>query len=250
MVLPPVVALEHVTVTFGGVTALDDVTLRVHPGERVALVGPSGAGKSTLLGLCRATVAPTGGQVTIQGVPLDGLQGRQLRRVRAAIGTVHQHLHLIGPLRVVHNVNAGLLGTWTRRGALWSLLRPQRIEEVVDALARVGMADKIYERADRLSGGEQQRVALARVLAQAPALVLADEPIASLDPARGRDVMDLLRDVGGGDGRALLVSLHAFELARSHCDRVVGLRGGRIVFDAPAGEVTDAMAASLYRIDP
>ncbi len=250
MVLPPVVALEHVTVAFGGVTALDDVTLRVHRGDRVALVGPSGAGKSTLLGLFRATVAPTAGQVTIQGVPLDGLQGRELRHVRAAIGTVHQHLHLVGRLRVVHNVNAGLLGTWTRRRALWSLFRPRDVHDVVDALARVGIADKVHERTDRLSGGEQQRVALARVLVQDPALVLADEPIASLDPARGREVMDLLSDVGAGDDRALLVSLHAFELARSHCDRVVGLRAGRIVFDAPAAEVTNAMAASLYRIDP
>lgn len=249
MVAPPVVALEHVSVTFGSVTALDDVSLRVHAGERVALVGPSGAGKSTLLGLCRASVAPTQGQVTVQGVPLEGLQGRELRRVRATIGMVHQHLHLVGRLRVVHNVNAGLLGMWTRRRALWSLIRPRGVDHAREALARVGIADKLHERTDRLSGGEQQRVALARVLVQDPALVLADEPIASLDPARAREVMELLRDVGAGDDRALLVSLHAFELARAHCDRVVGLREGRVVFDVQAAEVTDAMASALYRID-
>lgn len=246
---PPVVCLEHVSVSFGGLMALEDVSLRIDAGERVALVGPSGAGKSTLLGLCRATVAPSSGKVEIQGRDVSRLQGRQLRRVRGAIGTVHQQLHLAGRLRVVHNVNAGRLGSWTRRQALWSLLRPQAVDVVVEALTQVGIADKVQERTDQLSGGEQQRVALARVLVQDPALVLADEPVSSLDPVRGREVMDLLRDVGAGH-RSLIVSLHAFELALTHCDRVIGLRAGRIVFDSPAAAVTDTMAAELYRIGP
>ena len=182
------------------------------------------------------------------GVALQELRGRALRRLRARIGTIHQQLHLVDRLRVVHNVNAGRLGRWSRRRAWWSLLRPQGVEEVAQALERVGIGDKLEERTDRLSGGEQQRVALARVLVQDPAVVLADEPVSSLDPARGREVLELLCTVAATPQRALLVSLHAPELATGFCDRVVGLRAGRVVFDVPAGQVTAAMTAELYRI--
>lgn len=243
-----VVALDRVTVVLDGNRALEGVDLVVRAGERVALVGPSGAGKTTLLRLCNAGTAPSRGAVSVLGVDLGAASPTQLRAVRRRIGTVPQQLHLVGPLRVVHNVNAGRLGAWSAARAVRSLVRPVEVGTARQALAQVGIAGKLFERTDRLSGGEQQRVALARVLVQQPDLILADEPVASLDPARAEEVMDLLADVVAEQARTLLVSLHDFDLARRRCDRVVGLRHGRMVFDLPAPDVTEEHGAALYRI--
>ena len=244
------VSLRSVRVVYDRHAALDGFDLEVAAGERVALVGPSGAGKTTVLRLCTAGVRPTSGRVEVLGRDLDAASRDDLRDVRRRVGTVYQQLHLVGPLRVVHNVNAGRLGTWSRRRSLRSLVRPVEAGVARDALARVGIGDKLYERTDRLSGGEQQRVALARVLVQEPELILADEPVSSLDPARGEEVMDLLSEVVAGRGRTLLVSLHDFDLARRRCDRIVGVKAGRVAFDLPAAEVTDDLGAELYRITP
>ena len=245
----PVLALESVTVEVAGTRALDDVSLAVSAGERVALVGPSGAGKTTLLMVVNGTVAPQRGGVTVLGASPAAMD-RQARDVRRRVGTIYQQLHLAGRLQVVHNVNGGHLPQWSLGRAVWSLLRPQQVGDVRAVLDRVGIAHKLRQRTDRLSGGEQQRVAIARVLAQQPELILADEPIASLDPARGREVMDLLRSLADEAGCTLVVSLHALDMARSHCDRIVGLRGGRVAFDAPASDVTDELAAALYDLRP
>jgi phosphonate transport system ATP-binding protein len=243
-----VVSLCGVGAVLGGHPALDGIDLEVRAGERVALVGPSGAGKTTVLRLCTAALAPTSGSVSVLGHDLGSATPAEVRALRRRIGSVYQQLHLVGPLRVVHNVNAGRLGTWTPARAVRSLVRPVEVDEARQALDRVGIADKLLERTDRLSGGEQQRVALARVLVQDPELILADEPVSSLDPARAEEVMDLLGDVVAGRDRTLVVSLHDFELARRRCDRVVGLRAGRVVFDLPAGHVNDDAGAALYRI--
>ncbi len=242
-------ALRGVSVRHGRLSALEDVDLEVAEGERVAVVGPSGAGKSTLLGLLNGSVQPTAGRVEVLGRDLATLRGRELRSVRRRIGTISQQFDLVGPLRVVHNVNAGHLARWSLQTSVWSLLRPRRLAEAEAALRRVGVDDKLHERTDRLSGGEQQRVALARVLVQDPVAIVADEPISSLDPERGREVMDLLRDLVVERSKTLVVSVHAFGYARTHCERVIGLRGGRVNFDLPAAEVDDAVGASLYRID-
>lgn len=243
-----VVSLRAVRVVRGDVAALDGVDLTVRSGERVALVGPSGAGKSTLLGLCAGAVAPDEGRVEVLGQDLPAANARELATVRQRIGTVHQQLHLVGPLRVVHNVNAGRLGHWSRTRALRSLVSPLEIDTARQALDRVGIADKLLLRTDQLSGGEQQRVALARVLVQQPDLVLADEPVSSLDPARAEEVMDLLCDVVAGHSRTLVVSLHNFDLAVRRCDRVVGLRHGKVAFDLPVDQVDDEMRRRLYQI--
>lgn len=155
----------------------------------------------------------------------------------------------MGALRVVHNVNAGRLHRWSLPRAVLSLAWPRERADVRRQLARVGLAGRLDERTDRLSGGEQQRVALARVLVQDPAAIVADEPVASLDPARAEEVMALLAGLVAERATTLVVSLHAFELALAHCDRVVGLRGGRVLFDLPPGEVTPERAAALYRIE-
>jgi phosphonate transport system ATP-binding protein len=243
-----VVRLSQVHVTYGGHPALADVTLHVDQGERVALVGPSGAGKSTLLRVCTGAVTPTQGSAEVFGRNVASAPPPELRDLRRRVATVHQHLNLVGSLRVVHNVNAGRLGSWGRARALRSLVRPLEVDAARAALEQVGIADKLLERTDRLSGGEQQRVALARALVQRAPLILADEPVSSLDPARAGEVMALLGGVVADADRTLLVSLHDFELARRTCDRVVGIRGGRVVFDLPARDVTDDAGRELYRI--
>jgi phosphonate transport system ATP-binding protein len=231
------------------VAALTDCSFTLYAGERVALLGPSGAGKSTLLGLLNGSLAPSSGQVTIMGQSVGGLGPRQLRRLQRLVGMVYQQHHLVGNLSVIHNVNAGHLGRWSLAKAIWSLLWPQEVATAVQALAQVGIAEKLYARTDRLSGGQQQRVALARVLVQDPAVILADEPISSVDPERSREMMDLLRHLSETTGKTLVISLHDVKFAVSHCDRILGLRQGKILFDAPTTQVTEAMMADLYQLE-
>jgi phosphonate transport system ATP-binding protein len=242
----PAVRLEGVCVSYGGVPALRDVSLVVSVGERVALLGPSGAGKSTLLGLLNGTVVPDAGTVTVLGEQPAALGPARLRALRTRIGTVPQRLDLVGPLRVVHNVNAGRLARWSLGRALWSLVRPQGLPEVLAALERVGLADRVHDRCEDLSGGQQQRVALARLLVQDPELLLTDEPVSSLDPALAAQVLDLLSGLAA-DGRTLLTSLHDPVLAARTCDRLVGLREGRVVLDLPAPAVATGTLDALYR---
>jgi phosphonate transport system ATP-binding protein len=246
--MTPVVSLRQVGVRYGAQPALVDITLDVAEGERVALVGPSGAGKTTLLRLCNGAIGQTDGEVIVLGHRLLGVPDREARAVRRRVGAMYQQLHLVGPLRVIHNVNAGRLGSWSTARALRSLLRPVEVEAARAALASLGIEHKLFERTDRLSGGEQQRVALARVLIQRPDLILADEPVSSLDPSRSEEVMGLLTDVVAGR-RTLMVSLHDFGIARRRCDRLVGLRHGRVVFDLPASQVTDQHGVDLYRTE-
>lgn len=240
--------LEGVSCRFGAVTALTDCSLAIAPGERVALIGPSGAGKSTLLSLLNGSQVPNTGRVVIMGQDISRLNTRKRRQIQRLVGTVYQQHHLVGNLAVVHNVNAGHLGRWSLPRALWSLVWPQAVPTAAQALAQVGIVDKLYTRTDRLSGGQQQRVALARVLVQDPAAILADEPISSVDPERSRAMMDLLRQLSETTGKTLVISLHEVEFAVKYCDRIIGLRQGQILFDAPAPEVSAAMMANLYQL--
>ncbi len=240
--------LNHVSKQFGNLAALHDVSLSVRAGERVALVGPSGAGKSTLISLLNGTQLADVGQVRVLGQDVAQLNSKQLRAIQRRIGTVYQQFHLVDNLAVVHNVNAGQLGRWSLARAAFSLLRPFNTQTAFEALTKVGIPGKLYERTGQLSGGEQQRVAIARVLVQNPDAILADEPIASLDPERAREVMDLLSHLAQEMGKTLIVSVHAIEFANSHCQRMVGLRNGRIHFDAPPEQVTPEMVRTLYEI--
>ncbi len=217
-------------------------------GSRVAVIGASGAGKSTLLGVLDGSVTPTAGRVEVHGAEPAALRGRELRRLRARTGTVRQHLDLPGPLRVVHNVNAGRLGAWSTARAAWSLVRPQGTAEVRAALDRVDLADRLHERTDRLSGGQRQRVAVARLLVQRPDLVLADEPASALDPALADVVLSLLGELATEQDGALVAALHDPALALRHCDRVIGLDSGRIVLDAPASSLTVAGLEGFYGV--
>ena len=239
-----VLALDAVSCRFGSVAALHSVSLTVAKGDRIALVGPSGAGKSTLLSLLNGSLRPNEGTVQVLGRSLHLLSGSDRRKVQRQIGTVYQQHNLVGNLAVIHNVNAGCLGRWPLWKAMWSLVWPQNVKAAQQALAQLGIADKLYARTERLSGGQQQRVALARVLLQDPAIVLADEPVASVDPARSHDIMMQLMALG--QNRTLVVSLHDVALARMYCDRIIGLRQGSILFDLPTADVSDEQLSALY----
>lgn len=241
--------LRGVTKTFGTLHVLKEIDLRIDHGEHVALVGPSGAGKSTLIGLLNGSLYPTSGEVRTLGQDLGHLSLSKRRQIQRQIGTIHQQFHLVNNLRVIHNVNAGHLGRWSFAKALLSLFWPLDVELAFQALEQVGIPDKLYEVTAHLSGGQQQRVALARALVQDPRVILADEPIASLDPERGRELMDLMRQLSRKANKTLVTSIHSVEFARSHFQRVIGLREGRVAFDCPPAEITSSMIEALYRID-
>ncbi|KYC36520.1 ABC transporter ATP-binding protein [Scytonema hofmannii PCC 7110] len=242
--------LKNVTKQFGRFQSLRNINLKIYSGERIALVGPSGAGKSTLLSLLNGTLQPTQGEVWVLGRNLVNLSPKSLRQVQKQIGTIYQQFHLVDNLQVIHNVNAGHLGRWSFFKAAISLIYPLEVQTAFKALAQVGIPEKLYERTDRLSGGQQQRVAIARVLVQDPAAILADEPISSLDPERGREVMNLLCQLSEESGKTLVTSLHAIEYARSYFQRIIGLRQGEVLFDLSAGEVSSGVIEELYKIEP
>jgi phosphonate transport system ATP-binding protein len=227
--------------------ALDGIDLDVAPGERLAVLGPSGAGKSTLMALLNGSLPPSSGTVEVLGAALGSLSEPVRRRVQTRIGTVGQRLDLIEQVRVLHNVNAGRLARWGTWRSLLALAWPRPDEEVTTALDRVGLGWAVHEHTGRLSGGERQRVAIARVLVQRPDLVLADEPVSSLDPVRAAEVLNLIQSIDGAHGPAAsLVSLHQPALARAHCTRAVGLRAGRIVFDEPVANLAEHQLDALY----
>ncbi len=244
----PIFQLTNVHKLFGDLSALQDISLAIRPGERVALVGPSGAGKSTLISLLNGTQLADKGQVQILGQNPAHLNSSQLRSVQKRIGTVYQQFHLVDNLAVVHNVNAGKLGQWPFWRAAVSMIRPLAVDGAHQALTRVGIPEKLYERTGHLSGGQQQRVAIARVLVQNPDAILADEPIASLDPERSREVMDLLSNLAQEMGKTLVVSVHAIEYAFSHFERIIGLREGRLQFDEAPDNVPPDIVRQLYHI--
>ena len=219
-----------------------DIDLRVASGERVALVGPSGTGKTTLLRTINGQIAVRAGCIVFDGADLAGLTGTALRRVRRQIGFVAQKHDLVEPLRVHQNVMAGALGRWSDRRALRYLAWPHRDElaECEAALASVGLAHKLRAPTTALSGGEQQRVAIARALIQAPRLLLADEPVASLDPRTAKDILELLTNLARARGMALLCSLHQPELAARYFDRIIEVRQ-RTLFELAANNPADKL---------
>ncbi|NNE44828.1 MAG: ATP-binding cassette domain-containing protein [Gemmatimonadetes bacterium] len=242
--------MEECGVRFGPVAALRGVDLTVSAGECVALVGPSGAGKTTLLRLLNGMVTPTSGRVLRHGRDLAGLSARELRRERSRTGFIPQDFGLVPELRVLQNVAAGRAGRRGTLGVLRDVVLPAAatVDEIHTVLERVGIGDKLYERTDRLSGGQQQRVAIARAINQDPDVILADEPVASVDPARARDTLELLLDAARSQNRTLVVSLHDVELARSLFPRLVALRDGEIRFDRRPSDVTPQDFTDLYAI--
>ena len=229
-----------------GHRALRSVSFALAPGERVAIVGPSGAGKTSLLRIAASALRPSEGRVEALGANPWQLGAGALQRLRARIGVIHQAPPIPPRLRVVTAVLAGRLGAWPLRRALRSLVYPSDIAGARAALAHLDLADRLFDRCDRLSGGELQRVGIARVLYQQPPLLLADEPVSALDPALSEMAIGALVAQAEHSGATLLASLHAVDLALKWFPRIVGLRGGELVFDLPAAQVSTAMLRTLY----
>ncbi len=229
-----------------GQRALQDVNLTVSPGERLAVIGPSGAGKTSLLRLLATSLRPTTGQLELLGSDPWQLSASARQRLRTRIGLVHQSPPLPPRQRVVTAVSAGRLGQWPLWKALLNLLHPLDAAGARTALARLDIADKLFERCDQLSGGQLQRVGIARVLYQSPDLLLADEPVSAMDPVLAGHTLALLNREADARGIALVASLHAVELAVAHFPRIVGVRNGRILFDLPAAEVSRTALDALY----
>lgn len=242
--------IETVTKRYGTTLALDDVSFVVDPGEFVALLGPSGAGKSTLFRCVTRLVAPDTGVVRVLGRDMSALGGQELRLARRDVGLIFQQFNLISRLSAMDNVLAGRMGhASTLRVMLRQFTRADR-QLALAALDRVGLLERAGQRADSLSGGQQQRVAIARVLAQQARLLLADEPVSSLDPQSAENVLGILRNIARETGIAVVCALHQVDLARRYADRVVALRGGRKLLDVSVNAFDQNAFQELYGAHP
>jgi len=233
----------------GGHRALDGVSLEVAAGASVAVIGPSGAGKTSLLRVIGAALRPTAGTIAIDRVDPWSLPSGKMRRLRSRIGMIHQVPPLPPRQRVVTAVLAGRLGTWSFWKGLASLVYPADISGAREMLARVQLSERLFDRCDRLSGGQLQRVGVARALYQRPDLMLADEPVSSLDPQLADQAAGELIRESRARGVTLVASLHAVDLALKWFPRIVGLRDGAVAFDAPPVRVSDAMLRELYAVE-
>ncbi len=242
------ILFDHVSKVYpNGTVGLRDVDLTIQDGEFVAIIGRSGAGKSTLLRAVNRMHSITGGQLTVEGVDVSALRGKELRRFRRGIGMVFQSFNLVTRTTVIRNVLSARvpdLPFW--RVVLGAFRREDKLA-ALEALDKVGILDKAYIRADQLSGGQQQRVALARTLAQGPKIILADEPVAALDPVTARQVMEDFVRINREMGISILLNIHHVELALEYASRVIGIRAGEIVYDGPASQVDQAVLDDIYQ---
>jgi phosphonate transport system ATP-binding protein len=241
--------INGLTKRFGGKTAVDTVTLSIPRGQMVGVIGRSGAGKSTLLRMINRLAEPTGGAIMVGSTDITKLRGPELRSWQADCAMIFQQFNLVPRLDVLTNV---MLGRLNKRPTWKSLLKIFSDEEravAIAALERLGIAETALQRAGTLSGGQQQRVAIARALLQEPKIILADEPIASLDPRNAQIVMEALREINERDGITVVTNLHTLDTARHYCKRIVGMAGGRVVFDGGPDELTEAAARAIYGVD-
>lgn len=242
----PAVELCDVYKCYGTSTILEPLNVSITPGETIAIAGPSGAGKTTLLRIIAGSLAPDDGRVFLLGNDLSEMRpGKQLSR---SIGMIAQQFDLVPNLSALQNVMAGRLGEWSIWKSLVSLISPRDREVGYNALKRVGVLDRAHIRASRLSGGEQQRVAIARVLVQNPAIIVADEPVSSLDPVRSEEVVHLLVDIASEGQKTLIASIHSIDLATRKFGRIIGLRNGSVFFDVRGDEVSPQMLEELYSL--
>ncbi len=238
---------NHVGKTYpNGFQALKDINLQVEQGEFVAIIGLSGAGKSTLIRTINRMHDVTEGTLTVDGVDVMHLRGRELRRFRRKIGMIFQSFNLVTRTTVIRNVLTARVPELSWWRAIFGVYPKQDKLAALEALDQVGILDKAYVRADQLSGGQQQRVALARTLAQDPQIILADEPVASLDPVTAKQVMNDFLRINREMNITVLINIHHVELALQYASRVVGIRAGEIVYDGPASQVTKEILEEIY----
>jgi len=242
-------AVDGLTCRFGAKAAVDNASFSVAPGGFIGVIGRSGAGKSTLLRAINRLAPATEGRILYDGVDVTALRGRDLRKWRARAAMIFQQFNLVGRLDVLTNVLMGRLSeipVWRSLAQLWP---EQDIAIAMSALEQFDMAQLAAQRADQLSGGQQQRVAIARAMVQQPDIILADEPIASLDPRNTKIVMDALLRINKHFGITVLCNLHSLDLARGYCDRLIGMSAGRIVFDGAPAALTEHIARELYDLE-
>lgn len=241
------ITFSNVTKVYpNGTVGLKDVDLSIADGEFVAVIGRSGAGKSTLIRAINRMHPISSGTLTVNGTDVMRLSGKGLRRLRRGIGMIFQSFNLVTRTTVIRNVLTAFvpdLPLWRR--VLGIFPRSAKLK-ALEALDKVDILEKAYSRVDQLSGGQQQRVALARTLAQNPSIILADEPVAALDPVTAKAVMDDFRNINRNMGITVIINIHHVELALEYCDRVIGVRAGEIVFDGPASLVDESVLASIY----
>lgn len=230
-----------------GVLGLNNIDLKIEQGEFIGIIGLSGAGKSTLIRTINRMIPITAGELTVDNVKVNHLKGRELRQFRRKIGMIFQGFNLVTRAKVITNV----LTAFVPDIPFWRVLIGHYTKEeemkALESLDRVGILDKAYTRVDQLSGGQQQRVALARTLAQNPEIILADEPVASLDPVTANVVMQDFQRINRDDKISVLINIHHVELALEFCDRIIGIRDGAVVYDGPAENVTDEILDVIYK---
>jgi phosphonate transport system ATP-binding protein len=241
------IVFDHVSKVYpNGTVGLDDVNLTIQDGEFVAIIGRSGAGKSTLLRSVNRMHQITSGTLTVNGTDVSTLSGKSLRRFRRGIGMVFQSFNLVTRTTVIKNVLSACVPDMPFWRVLLGTFRKADKLKALESLDKVGILDKAYMRADQLSGGQQQRVALARTLTQDPQIILADEPVAALDPVTAKQVMEDFVRINREMGISILLNIHHVELALEYADRVIGIRAGRIVYDGPSANVDKTVLNAIY----
>ncbi|PZX49721.1 phosphonate ABC transporter ATP-binding protein [Cereibacter changlensis] len=240
---------NNVTCRFGARTAVDKVSFTLERPGFIGIIGRSGAGKSTLLRMINRLTDATSGEMLWEGRDILGLKGAEKRAWQGQCAMIFQQFNLVPRMDVASNVMHGLLNRRSTLATMFNLWPEADITRAIDILDRLGIAEQAPKRAEALSGGQQQRVAIARALMQDPKIILADEPIASLDPMNAQIVMDALRRIHDEDGRLVICNLHTLDTARRYCDRVIGMRDGRIVFDGSPEQLTTGVARDIYGAD-
>ena len=244
------IIFDHVSKVYpNGTVGLDDVNLTIRDGEFVAIIGRSGAGKSTLLRSVNRMHQISSGTLTVNGVDVSSLSGKSLRRFRRGIGMVFQSFNLVTRTTVIKNVLSACVPDMPFWRVLLGAFRKEDKIKALESLDKVGILDKAYMRADQLSGGQQQRVALARTLTQGPQIILADEPVAALDPVTAKQVMQDFVRINQEMGISILLNIHHVELALEYADRIIGIRAGRIVYDGPSANVDQTVLDAIYGDD-
>ncbi|MGR3321281.1 MAG: phosphonate ABC transporter ATP-binding protein [Pseudooceanicola sp.] len=241
--------IEQLTKKFGRNTAVDEATIHVDQPMMIGIIGRSGAGKSTLLRMMNRLTDHSSGAIRFEGRDVTALRGAEKRAWQADCAMIFQQFNLVPRMDVVSNVLHGTLNRRSTLATLFNLFPTEDIHRAIDILDRLGIAEHAPKRAEALSGGQQQRVAIARALMQDPRIILADEPIASLDPMNAQVVMEALRRIHEEDGRMVICNLHTLDTARRYCDRVIGMRDGRIVFDGLPEQLTTGAARDIYGAD-
>jgi phosphonate transport system ATP-binding protein len=238
--------IEALTKTFGAKTAVDNVNISVDRPMMIGIIGRSGAGKSTLLRIMNRMETETSGAIKYNGTAVTETHGASMRAWQSRCAMIFQQFNLVPRMDVVSNVLHGTLNRRSTFATMFNLYPQEDIHKAIDILDRLGIAEQAPKRAEALSGGQQQRVAIARALMQDPEIILADEPIASLDPMNAQVVMQSLRTIHEEDGRMVIANLHTLDTARRYCDRVIGMRDGRIVFDGRPDQLTTGVARDIY----